>query len=71
MTLREQLHQAIETLDTATLYIVYEQLQRLNQTQQRATNMANVPSLETVLSLTAGSSASWSEAISGDRRDRL
>ena len=71
MTLREKAHRSLDELDGNALGYVYEHIQLLLQVQKVPGQTAPAPPLETVLSLTSGTSDSWGESISENREERL
>lgn len=71
MTLKEQIHRSIDTLDNHSLTLIYEQIQVLQKSHAESNKTSSAPSLEAVLKLTSRDPSEWSDDIIAERAERL
>jgi len=67
MTLREQLHQAVDELDDEMLASAYERLQALQRRVVSEDVRRRIPTREEILEMTASDTSSWSDELIAER----
>lgn len=67
MTLREQLHQAVDDLDDEMLSSAYARLQTLQKRVVSEEVRKRVPTREEILEMTASDTSSWSDELIAER----
>lgn len=70
--LRQKIEDELNALDNQAMAAVYEHLRQMNRLRisPRKRRIA-APDIDRVLELTSSSKSSWSEAVLGDREERL
>jgi len=70
MTLKERLHDSIETLGPDELIIVYEQVHLLQQIRQKTTQQQSDMTLDRILDMTHSSTSNWADTVRQEREER-
>lgn len=67
MTLKEQIHQAIDQLGEAELAQLYTHLQSLRQPSRQPEAEKRIPTLDEVLEMSASDTSSWADELIAER----
>lgn len=71
MTLREQVHQIIDTMDDQALKALGEHIQFLLHFEQGVPALDNIPTHEEVRKLTSVDKGNWAAELSAEREVRV
>jgi glycyl-tRNA synthetase beta subunit len=70
MTLKERLHNSIETLGRDELMMVYEHVHVLQQIRQKTTQQQSDMALDRILKMTESSTSTWADTVRQEREER-
>lgn len=70
MTLKERLHDSIETLGRDELMMLYEQVHLLQQIRQKTAQQESGMALDRILDMTQSSTSNWADTVRQEREER-
>ena len=71
MMIRDEVHRAIDELDSRGLALIYEHIRLIQRVSVREDPEGPVPTREEVLRLTASDTSNWADDICAEREDRV
>ncbi|MBN2531677.1 MAG: hypothetical protein JXB88_02235 [Spirochaetales bacterium] len=71
MKIKDRIHQAIDTMGSDELLLLYEQIQLIQHLKQTVQPHGNKTSIEDILQMTGSSKERWSDTVIDERRERI
>ncbi len=71
MKIKEKIYQALDTMESDELLLIYEQIQLIRHIKQGSQPAKSKVTIEDILKMTSSSQGCWSDTITEERMERL
>ncbi|MBN2443512.1 MAG: hypothetical protein JXJ04_19280 [Spirochaetales bacterium] len=71
MKIKDNINQAIDTMENDELLLIYEQIQLIRHIKQKGDTVKSKVTIEDILQMTSTSKGSWSDTVNEERMERI